>query len=56
MRERLRIRRPQRVLQRYERLYFRDLRDMIGGGQELDAESTVRVMSRYATVPATDFA
>jgi len=36
--------------------YFRDLRDMIAGGQELTPESTVKVMSRYATVPATDFA
>jgi quercetin dioxygenase-like cupin family protein len=36
--------------------YFRDLRDMIAGGQELTPESTIKVMSRYATVPATDFA
>ncbi|WP_369247958.1 cupin domain-containing protein [Streptomyces sp. R41] len=36
--------------------YFRDLRDMIAGGREMDAESTAEVMSRYATVPATDFA
>ena len=36
--------------------YFRDLRDMIADGQELTPESTVRAMSRYATVPATDFA
>jgi len=36
--------------------YFHDLRDMIAGGQELTRESTVAVMSRYATVPATDFA
>jgi len=36
--------------------YFRDLRDMIAGGQEMNAESTIKVMSRYATVPATDFA
>ncbi|MFI1068434.1 cupin domain-containing protein [Streptomyces puniciscabiei] len=36
--------------------YFRDLRDMIAGGRELTPESTVAVMSRYATVPATDFA
>ncbi|WP_369394248.1 cupin domain-containing protein [Streptomyces sp. CG1] len=35
--------------------YFRDLRDMIAGGQELTPESTITVMSRYATVPATDF-
>lgn len=36
--------------------YFRDLRDMIAGGQELTPQSTIQVMSRYATVPATDFA
>lgn len=36
--------------------YFRDLRDMIAGGQELTAQATVGAMSRYATVPATDFA
>ncbi len=36
--------------------YFRDLRDMITGGQDLTPESTIAVMSRYATVPATDFA
>lgn len=36
--------------------YFRDLRNMIAGGQELTPESTVAVMSHYATVPATDFA
>ncbi|UXY25583.1 cupin domain-containing protein [Streptomyces sp. HUAS TT20] len=36
--------------------YFRDLRDMIAGGQELTPESTVAVMSRYATVPTTDYA
>ncbi|MDH6629647.1 quercetin dioxygenase-like cupin family protein [Streptomyces sp. LBL] len=36
--------------------YFRDLRNMIAGGRELTPESTVAVMSRYATVPATDFA
>jgi quercetin dioxygenase-like cupin family protein len=36
--------------------YFRDLRAMIAGGRELTAEATVAVMSRYATVPATDFA
>ncbi|WP_043678493.1 cupin domain-containing protein [Streptomyces xylophagus] len=36
--------------------YFRDLRDMIAGGQELDAESTIKVMSHYATVPSTDYA
>ncbi|MFI6559895.1 cupin domain-containing protein [Streptomyces sp. NPDC050534] len=36
--------------------YFRDLRDMIAGGREMTPESTIEVMSRYATVPATDFA
>jgi quercetin dioxygenase-like cupin family protein len=36
--------------------YFRDLRDMIAGGRQLTPESTVEVMSRYATVPARDFA
>jgi mannose-6-phosphate isomerase-like protein (cupin superfamily) len=36
--------------------YFRDLRDMIAGGRELTPEATIQVMSRYATVPATDFA
>jgi quercetin dioxygenase-like cupin family protein len=35
--------------------YFRDLRDMIAGGQELTPEATIQVMSRYATVPATGF-
>src|ERR1700733_7846171 len=36
--------------------YFRDLRDMIAGGQELTPETTIEAMSRYATVPATEFA
>jgi quercetin dioxygenase-like cupin family protein len=36
--------------------YFRDLRDMIAGGQDLTPAETIAVMSRYATVPATDFA
>ncbi|MES4908543.1 MULTISPECIES: cupin domain-containing protein [unclassified Streptomyces] len=36
--------------------YFRDLRDMMGGGQALTPQATVRTMSRYATEPATDFA
>ncbi|MFF5025491.1 cupin domain-containing protein [Streptomyces collinus] len=36
--------------------YFRDLRDMIAAGREMTPEATVEVMSRYATVPATDFA
>jgi mannose-6-phosphate isomerase-like protein (cupin superfamily) len=34
--------------------YFRDLRDMIAGGQQLTPETTIQAMSRYATVPATD--
>src|SRR6266702_8147722 len=29
--------------------YFRDLRDMIAGGQELTPAATIAVMSRYAT-------
>jgi len=36
--------------------YFRDLRELIAGGQQLTAESTIEVMGRYATVAATDFA
>ena len=36
--------------------YFRDLRDMIAAGQPLTPETTVEVMARYATVPATDYA
>jgi mannose-6-phosphate isomerase-like protein (cupin superfamily) len=36
--------------------YFRDLRDMIAGGQPFTPEATVEVMARYATVPATDYA
>jgi quercetin dioxygenase-like cupin family protein len=36
--------------------YFRDLRDMIASGQELTPETTIEAMSRYATVPATEFA
>jgi mannose-6-phosphate isomerase-like protein (cupin superfamily) len=36
--------------------YFRDLRDLIASGQPLTPEATVQVMSRYATIPATDFA
>jgi mannose-6-phosphate isomerase-like protein (cupin superfamily) len=36
--------------------YFRDLRDMIAGGQPLTPEATIEVMARYATVPASDFA
>jgi quercetin dioxygenase-like cupin family protein len=37
-------------------VHFRDLRDMIAGGQPLSPQATIQVMSRYATVPATDFA
>src|SRR5580704_15257879 len=36
--------------------YFRDLRDMIAAGQPFTPETTVQVMARYATVPATDYA
>ncbi len=36
--------------------YFRDLGDMIANGQPLNAEASAQVMSRYATIPATDFA
>ena len=36
--------------------YFRDLRDMLANGQQLTAEAGIQVMSRYATIPATDFA
>ena len=32
--------------------YFRDLRDMIAGGQDLSPQATIQVMSRYATVPS----
>jgi mannose-6-phosphate isomerase-like protein (cupin superfamily) len=36
--------------------YFRDLRDMIAAGQPLTPDSSAAAMSRYATVPASDFA
>jgi mannose-6-phosphate isomerase-like protein (cupin superfamily) len=36
--------------------YFRDLRDMIAAGQPFTPQATVKVMARYATVPATDYA
>jgi mannose-6-phosphate isomerase-like protein (cupin superfamily) len=36
--------------------YFRDLQDMIEGGQPLTPASTIEVMARYATEPATDYA
>ncbi|MER0443782.1 cupin domain-containing protein [Streptomyces sp. Edi4] len=35
--------------------YFRDLQDMMAGGEAMDHEATLRTMSRYATEPATDF-
>ncbi|MFI0903527.1 cupin domain-containing protein [Streptomyces sioyaensis] len=35
--------------------YFRDLRDMIAGGQAMTPRATIQTMSRYATEPATDF-
>jgi mannose-6-phosphate isomerase-like protein (cupin superfamily) len=36
--------------------YFRDLRQMIADGQALTPETTVQVMSRYATTAAADYA
>ena len=36
--------------------YFRDLDDMIASGQAVTGEAVAGVMSRYATVPATDYA
>jgi hypothetical protein len=36
--------------------YFRDLRDMLAAGQKVAPDAIVQVMSRYATVAATDFA
>ncbi|MFF5564135.1 cupin domain-containing protein [Streptomyces sp. NPDC012623] len=35
--------------------YFRDLRDMIAGGQEMTPQAHIRTMGRYATEPATEF-
>jgi quercetin dioxygenase-like cupin family protein len=35
--------------------YFRDLQDMIAGGQALTPQAHIQAMSRYATEPATDF-
>ncbi|MFJ6571027.1 cupin domain-containing protein [Streptomyces sp. NPDC091292] len=35
--------------------YFRDLRDQIASGQALTPEANIRVMSRYATEPATEY-
>lgn len=35
--------------------YFRDLQDMIAGGQALTPQANIQVMRRYATEPATDF-
>jgi mannose-6-phosphate isomerase-like protein (cupin superfamily) len=36
--------------------YFRDLRDMVAQGGALSAEATERVMNRYATEVAADYA
>jgi mannose-6-phosphate isomerase-like protein (cupin superfamily) len=36
--------------------YFRDLDQMIAGGQPLDEKNTAQVMSRYATTTGTDYA
>jgi oxalate decarboxylase/phosphoglucose isomerase-like protein (cupin superfamily) len=36
--------------------YFRDLGEMIAGGEPLSPENTIKAMSRYATTPATDYA
>jgi mannose-6-phosphate isomerase-like protein (cupin superfamily) len=36
--------------------YFRDLHDMIASGQPMTPDATVRVMARYGTVPATEYA
>jgi quercetin dioxygenase-like cupin family protein len=36
--------------------YFRDMRDAAAGGQAPTPEVTAEVMSRYSTIPATDFA
>ncbi len=36
--------------------YFRDLRDMIAGGQPLTPAATIEAMRLYATEPASDFA
>ncbi|MFF4284501.1 cupin domain-containing protein [Streptomyces sp. NPDC001633] len=35
--------------------YFRDLQDMLAGGQALTPQANIRAMSRYATEPAADF-
>ncbi|MFF7635036.1 cupin domain-containing protein [Kitasatospora sp. NPDC008050] len=34
--------------------YFRDLRDMIAGGQAMTPQASIRTMSRYATEPVTE--
>ncbi len=36
--------------------YFRDLHDMIAAGQPVAPADIVRVMARYATVPASEYA
>ncbi|MER6306731.1 cupin domain-containing protein [Streptomyces sp. NPDC001657] len=35
--------------------YFRDLQDMLAGGQALTPQANIRAMGRYATEPAADF-
>lgn len=35
--------------------YFRDLRDLLVSGQPITGETGVQVMSRYATIPATEY-
>ncbi|MGW7486910.1 cupin domain-containing protein [Streptomyces sp. NPDC054786] len=35
--------------------YFRELQDMIAGGQALTPQASIQTMSRYATEPATEF-
>ncbi|WP_033340500.1 cupin domain-containing protein [Catenuloplanes japonicus] len=36
--------------------YFEDLRDWVAGGRPMTPEAQAEIMSRYATVPATDHA
>ncbi|GAA4495747.1 cupin domain-containing protein [Actinoallomurus oryzae] len=36
--------------------YFRDLQDMVAGGQALSPQASIKTMRRYATEPATDLA
>jgi quercetin dioxygenase-like cupin family protein len=35
--------------------YFRDLQDMIAGGQEMTPQAHIETMGRYATEPAAEF-